>query len=137
MAVLLLPLAGHAMAQAGMVAMQGLGPGIANSSDSQAGAAGTMLNGTRMVTDSKTCLASVDRCVMVKMMHLPPMIQMETGLGALDVSCNAGLQLVLKASDASPACVTPPAAAKLVTWGWALGQDRMDKIRAQFEPAGQ
>lgn len=33
------------------------------------------VNGTRLVTDSKMCLAKVDLCVMVKMMHAAPMKQ--------------------------------------------------------------
>ncbi len=97
----------------------------------------TMLNGTRMVTDSKMCLASVDRCVMVKMMHLPPKIQMEAGIGALDVACNSGFQLILKATDATPACVTPSTAAELILRGWALGQDELTKIKMMYEPNRQ
>ncbi|GEM_PF-2672022 len=112
------------------------GPGVVATEGHPPGN-GTFLNGTRMVTDSKICLASVDRCAMVRMMHLPPRIQMEAGIGALDVECGQGFQLVLKALDASPACVTPSTASDLVARGWALGQGEFANIRAAFDDRGQ
>lgn len=103
----------------------------------QVGSQGIFLNGTRMVTDSKMCLASVDRCAMAKMMHLSPRLQMDAGIGALDVECGPGFGLVLKAYDASPACVTPAGHSKLVERGWALGDDEAARIRLFYEPGSQ
>ena len=132
LAFIMLPNAYHASADPGTMQAAN-GTNIMNGN----GTANTMLNGTRMVTDSKMCLASVDRCVMVKMMHLSPKIQLEAGIGALDVTCNTGFQLVLKATDASPACVTSSTAAELVARGWALGQDQMTKIKMMYESSSQ
>lgn len=95
------------------------------------------LNGTRMVSDSKMCLAGVDTCVMVKMLHLPPIKQMHVGIGALDVSCKADFQLVLKTINNLPACVSPSTANELVKRGWALSQDTIMKEKMMFEPNSQ
>ena len=95
------------------------------------------VNGTRMVSDSKICLAGVDRCVMIKMLHAPPLKQMNVGIGALDVSCKADFQLVLKTIDNLPACVSSSTANELVKRGWALSQDAMMKEKLMFEPNSQ
>ena len=95
------------------------------------------MNGTRMVSDSKMCLSGVDRCVMVKMLHLPPIKQMNVGIGALDVSCNTDFQLVLKTTNNLPACVSPSTANELVKRGWALSQDAIMKEKMMFEPNSQ
>ena len=92
------------------------------------------MNGTRMVSDSKMCLSGVDTCVMIKMMHAPPLKQMNVGIGALDVSCKTGFQLVLKTINNLPACVSPSTANELVKRGWALSQDAMMKEKMMFEP---
>ena len=91
-------------------------------------------NGTRMVSDSKMCLAGVDTCVMAKMRHVPPSVQMRVGIGALDISCQSGFQLVLKATNNMPACVSPSTANELVKRGWALSQDAMMREKMMFEP---
>ena len=93
-------------------------------------------SGIRMVTDSKMCLASVDRCVMVKKLNQSPRIQLSAGIGALDVSCKDGFQLVLKATDNSPACVRASTLDELVKSGWALSQDAMIKVKMMYEPNG-
>ena len=95
------------------------------------------MNGTRMVSDSKMCLAGVDRCVMVKMLHLAPIKQMNAGIGALDVSCSTDFQLVLKTTNNLPACVSPLTASELVKRGWALSQDAMMREKMMFEPNNQ
>ncbi len=41
------------------------------------------------------------------------------GTSAIDVKCNYGLQLVIKAKDGSPACVKPETASILIQLGWA------------------
>ena len=94
-------------------------------------------NGMRMVTDSKMCLSGVDTCVMAKMRHATPAIQMKVGIGALDISCGADLQLVLKANNNMPACVSSSTADELVKRGWALSPDAMLKEKMMFEPDGQ
>lgn len=92
------------------------------------------VNGTRLVADSKMCLAKVDLCVMVKKMHVAPMKQVNAGLGALDVECKTDYQLVLKATDNKPACVKPADAQDLVKRGWALSQDDLSKLIATYKP---
>jgi len=94
-------------------------------------------NGTRMASDSKMCLSGVDTCVMIKMMHAPPLKQMNVGIGALDVSCKTDFQLVLKTTNNLPACVSSSTANELVKRGWALSQDAMMKEKMMFEPNGQ
>ena len=48
-----------------------------------------------------------------------PLAQFKSGISANDVKCKQGLQLVIKAEDSSPACVTPDTATKLMSRGWA------------------
>ncbi|TRZ79541.1 MAG: hypothetical protein D4R90_03760 [Nitrosopumilales archaeon] len=48
-----------------------------------------------------------------------PLHQFKSGVNSSDVKCNSIFQLVIKAADGSPACVTPPTAQKLIERGWA------------------
>ena len=48
-----------------------------------------------------------------------PLVQFKSGISANDVKCHQGLQLVIKAEDNSPACVTQDTATKLMSRGWA------------------
>ncbi len=48
-----------------------------------------------------------------------PLNQFKSGVNSSDVKCNSGFQLVIKAVDDSPACVTSQTAQKLVERGWA------------------
>lgn len=48
-----------------------------------------------------------------------PLKQFQSGTPALDVKCNDGLQLILKAEDASPTCVKPDTVQILTERGWA------------------
>jgi hypothetical protein len=89
----------------------------------------------RLVSDSKLCLAGVDTCVMAKKLHLAPLKQIRVGLGALDVSCKDGYQLVLKSTNNMPSCVKPSTADELVKRGWALASDEITKLRYLYEPA--
>ena len=50
---------------------------------------------------------------------LPPLDQLKSGVMVQDIQCIEGMQLVLKAEDNSPACVTPATAQELVKWGWS------------------
>jgi len=51
--------------------------------------------------------------------YLSPLRQIVIGVPSNDVVCDMGLQLVIKAEDGSPACVTHDTASKLVEQGWA------------------
>jgi hypothetical protein len=52
-----------------------------------------------------------------------PLKQFRSGVPAKSVECQQGLDLVIKAEDGTPACVTPDGAIKLAQRGWA--QDTM------------
>lgn len=48
-----------------------------------------------------------------------PLKQFNSGIAPNNVTCNSGLQLIIKAEDGSPACVGPENVANLVERGWA------------------
>lgn len=48
----------------------------------------------------------------------PPLHQLKNGISAYDVKCKQTLELVIKKSDHSPACVKPQTAQRLVERGW-------------------
>lgn len=50
---------------------------------------------------------------------LPPLKQIQSGVAASDVVCKEGLELIFKASNGNPTCVSPTTATKLVAKGWA------------------
>ncbi len=50
---------------------------------------------------------------------LTPLEQFRAGTSATNVKCNNSMQLVIKAEDDSPACVTPDTANILIERGWA------------------
>jgi hypothetical protein len=50
---------------------------------------------------------------------LSPLKQFKSGINAQDVKCKQGLQLVIKAEDGSPACITSDTAIVLVEHRWA------------------
>jgi hypothetical protein len=51
---------------------------------------------------------------------IPPKMQMNDGVAPQDVECKNGLELVLKASDGSAACVKPNTKELLLIRGWAV-----------------
>lgn len=51
--------------------------------------------------------------------HLAPLKQIKEGIAPQDVKCKEDFELVFKASNGEPACVSPASAAKLATIGWA------------------
>ena len=51
---------------------------------------------------------------------LSPLKQVANGILPKDVSCKENMQLILKISDGSPACVTTTTAEKLIQRGWKL-----------------
>ena len=52
--------------------------------------------------------------------YLPPLKQINNGITSTGVLCNEGLELILKPTDNSPACVKPVTAEKLIARGWAI-----------------
>jgi YVTN family beta-propeller protein len=50
---------------------------------------------------------------------LPPLKQIKSGIAASEIVCKEGLDLIFKASNGNPACVSPTSATKLVAMGWA------------------
>jgi hypothetical protein len=51
--------------------------------------------------------------------NLAPLKQLKHGVDPHDIKCNDNYVLVLKQKNNSPACVSPPTAAKLAQRGWA------------------
>jgi hypothetical protein len=49
---------------------------------------------------------------------LPPLKQVEAGVEPQEVSCASGMELIIKNSDGSPACVKPETAERLIELGW-------------------
>ncbi len=50
---------------------------------------------------------------------MSPRKQMDSGVNAEDVVCKEGLELIIKASNSSAACVKPSTAQVLIQRGWA------------------
>ncbi len=50
---------------------------------------------------------------------MSPLKQMDSGVNAEDVVCKDGLELIIKASNGSAACVKPSTALVLIQRGWA------------------
>lgn len=61
--------------------------------------------------------------------------QFRSGVPAKNVKCQPSLELVIKAEDGTPACVTPDGAITLVQRGWISHQDAM-KEKTAYEPKG-
>ena len=49
-----------------------------------------------------------------------PLKQIQNGVNPTSVTCTEGMELVLKFSDGSPACIKPSSAEKLIERGWAI-----------------
>lgn len=49
-----------------------------------------------------------------------PLQQFKSGIPSDEIKCKEGLQLVIKSSDGSPACVKPQTVTKLIQMGWAM-----------------
>lgn len=60
-----------------------------------------------------------DYAVNLKLSFLTPLKQYQTGISAKDVTCTSGFQLLIKAADGSPACVTQTTAKTLLARGWS------------------
>ena len=50
---------------------------------------------------------------------LSPLKQFKSGISAQQVECNVGFELIIKATDNSPACVSHSSASVLINRGWA------------------
>lgn len=50
----------------------------------------------------------------------PPLKQIQDGIEPSNVTCNEGLELVMKFSSGQPACVKPSSIEKLIERGWAI-----------------
>jgi hypothetical protein len=53
-----------------------------------------------------------------------PLQQFKSGIQVDEIQCKENLQLMIKASDGSPACIKPETKAKLVERGWAKADIR-------------
>lgn len=51
---------------------------------------------------------------------LSPLKQFKSGTSAQQVQCNAGFELIIKATDNSPACVSHSSVSVLIHRGWAI-----------------
>lgn len=51
---------------------------------------------------------------------LSPLKQFKSGTSAQQVECNAGFELIIKATNNSPACVSHSSASVLINRGWAI-----------------
>ena len=52
-----------------------------------------------------------------------PLKQLKSGTMSKDVQCRDGFELILKATDDSPACVKHSTISTLISWGWAKSID--------------
>jgi carboxymethylenebutenolidase len=52
--------------------------------------------------------------------YFPPLKQVQDGVKPTSVTCTEGMELVLKFSNGSPACIKPSSAEKLIERGWAI-----------------
>jgi hypothetical protein len=53
---------------------------------------------------------------------LAPLKQVDAGIEPEDVVCTSGMELVIKNSNGSPACVKPETAERLIQLGWGTRQ---------------
>src|SRR5574337_231883 len=65
---------------------------------------------------------------------LSPLQQFREGIAANDVTCFSGFQLILKAEDGSPACVTPDTAKNLFDRQWAMLTGSNKIVLTSFMP---
>lgn len=60
-----------------------------------------------------------DYVITLQVSSLSPLKLFKAGIAADTITCNPGLQLILKSEDSSPACVKQSTANVLMTRGWA------------------
>ena len=80
----------------------------------------SVVSGSQQLTQAKFYYDGTKPCCIIAgPLHIDsPLKQFKSGIGALDVTCKIGLQLVIKSEDFSPACVTPDTSDILVKRGW-------------------
>jgi len=67
----------------------------------------------------------------VKQIIKSPKKQMKSGVNTVDVTCKQGLELILKTTDGSAACVKPATASTLIERGWA----KLNEVKQEtFDP---
>jgi hypothetical protein len=80
-------------------------------------------------TSSHPLLDMEENCVVIKKNSLadpsneyalPPIKQLQWGLGNSEIVCIDSMELIFKATDNSPACVKPSTAQKLLIRGWSM-----------------
>jgi len=70
----------------------------------------------------------------------PPLKQIQDGINPTEVTCTEGLELVLKQTTGTPACLKPSSIAKLIERGWAihvLPDYTKDDNNSEIFPLGQ
>ncbi|MDE1770487.1 MAG: hypothetical protein KGI28_08060 [Thaumarchaeota archaeon] len=72
-----------------------------------------------MLLSNMISVYGVDAVSAVNLSSSSPLKQFKSGTLPENIKCNDGLQLIIKATDGSPACVKPATAITLVSWGWA------------------
>ncbi|GFN39136.1 MAG: hypothetical exported protein [Marine Group I thaumarchaeote] len=71
----------------------------------------------KILADDPNTIRSIPLGVM-SITKMSPRAQMANGIPASEVTCNEGLDLILKSRDGSAACVKPSTALKLIDRGW-------------------
>jgi len=69
--------------------------------------------------DSKNVLQELQQIDIINY-DKPPLKQFRAGVTSEEIKCKEGLDLVIKLSNGTPACVKPESKQKLVEWGWAV-----------------
>lgn len=72
-------------------------------------------NGTKIQLDKYTTTFTLSKAGLMS-----PLQQFKSGTSAQQVECKTGLELVIKAENNSPACVSPSSASVLMERGWAM-----------------
>jgi hypothetical protein len=66
----------------------------------------------------------------------PPLKQFKSGIAVQDITCNRGLQLIIKSEDNSPACVKPDTVSQLVQRGWTKSPENIFVTLAEGQREG-
>ena len=78
----------------------------------------------------------VDYPVPTEYVLSPPLKQFKSGITSMDIQCKDDLQLILKTSDDSPACVTSVTKQHLMDRGWAKSKS-IEEIKHNYESIRQ
>ena len=72
-------------------------------------------SGTKISLSNYTSIFTLSQAGMMS-----PLKQFKSGINAQQVQCKTGLELVIKAENNSPACVSHSSASALMARGWAI-----------------